>query len=795
MKFQEIKSALVFRHLLPVLVFIAALAAIPSFAATVTVVSKTFAGTYPYGGSIAYIRIYANTTFVSSSPVTTIQQGTTSNFYQLVRCSVAGPNLICPQFTINSTTDSNVPDARYTADLYDWQNRFKQHWIEGFSVPNSPSTTTWDALELLASGSAALNPTFYYNTTQTDSKLAAKQDLLTCGTTIKTINSTCILGSGNVAISGTAAWGGITGTLSAQSDLNSALAAKQPNLVSGTNIKTINGNSVLGSGDLVIAGGGGGGSGSSLAGNYGNDLASAISSIGSTPTTLMIDADTTCSTALTVPATLILEFKNQAKINKSGSCTINFQGVGIKNPLERVVAFAGFSASNITFSGSTYPLNISADLWDGSTIDVKYPKVDSAFTNKPVHIELYPGTIAAQTTISTKHRVHLNGGTYVNTIASYNSVTSALLMQDDTELWGDGSASIIQESSNNNVQMIRASGVAAYPWDGPNSNIRIHDLYFTGNNGTAYDSSRSVINLGNVHNAWVERCTFDHTHGFAVYVGAFSSANNVAQGVWIKDNITIGLATQQMGTVGGNNVHITGNTFRAISQTANYWNDVVTNGTATITSATASFTAAMQGQHAVLQKAGQTNVDGAVLTYVNPTTMILDHVVPFTTTGASFYMAPPSAAVIDIEPNALTTGSENLDISNNIMDGKGGIGSFNGITVQKGYSGATRYVKVDNNIIVGGPQVTNYFVPADVDTTADTIYIVRHGLETGQSVSLQATTPPLPFTGLFNNFFAIVVDQDHIKLADTFPERDAGYRDQPHVGGKRRQCHRSIHAG
>lgn len=35
---------------------------------------------------------------------------------------------------------------------------------------------------------------------------------------------------------------------------------KQDDLISGTNIKTINGNSVLGSGDLVISGGGGGGS-------------------------------------------------------------------------------------------------------------------------------------------------------------------------------------------------------------------------------------------------------------------------------------------------------------------------------------------------------------------------------------------------------------------------------------------------------------------------------------------------------------------------------------------------------
>lgn len=41
------------------------------------------------------------------------------------------------------------------------------------------------------------------------------------------------------------------------SEVNKLLAAKQDTLLSGTNIKTINGNSILGSGDLVIQGGGG----------------------------------------------------------------------------------------------------------------------------------------------------------------------------------------------------------------------------------------------------------------------------------------------------------------------------------------------------------------------------------------------------------------------------------------------------------------------------------------------------------------------------------------------------------
>jgi hypothetical protein len=54
----------------------------------------------------------------------------------------------------------------------------------------------------------------------------AKQNILVSGTNIKTVNSTSLLGSGNVSV--------------------------QPTLVSGTNIKTVNGTSLLGSGDVAI---------------------------------------------------------------------------------------------------------------------------------------------------------------------------------------------------------------------------------------------------------------------------------------------------------------------------------------------------------------------------------------------------------------------------------------------------------------------------------------------------------------------------------------------------------------
>lgn len=81
---------------------------------------------------------------------------------------------------------------------------------------------------------------------------AGKQDELVSGTNIKTVNGNSLLGSGNIVISGNASWGNITGTISSQVDLQNSLNGKQDVLTSGTNIKTINSTSLLGSGDVAV---------------------------------------------------------------------------------------------------------------------------------------------------------------------------------------------------------------------------------------------------------------------------------------------------------------------------------------------------------------------------------------------------------------------------------------------------------------------------------------------------------------------------------------------------------------
>lgn len=73
--------------------------------------------------------------------------------------------------------------------------------------------------------------------------LSGKQDTLVSGTNIKTVNNQSLLGSGNINISATTSWGYITGTLSDQTDLQNALAAKAADnaVVHTTGTETVTG--------------------------------------------------------------------------------------------------------------------------------------------------------------------------------------------------------------------------------------------------------------------------------------------------------------------------------------------------------------------------------------------------------------------------------------------------------------------------------------------------------------------------------------------------------------------------
>ena len=97
--------------------------------------------------------------------------------------------------------------------------------------------------------------------------LDGKQDTLVSGENIKTINGNSLLGSGNIDIQGgsgdtvsytqTETSGDELGVVTINGNAKSIYG--QEKLVAGTNLKTINGNSLLGSGNITISGGGGSG--------------------------------------------------------------------------------------------------------------------------------------------------------------------------------------------------------------------------------------------------------------------------------------------------------------------------------------------------------------------------------------------------------------------------------------------------------------------------------------------------------------------------------------------------------
>lgn len=140
-------------------------------------------------------------------------------------------------FAVDSNVMSAAPNfsALSIADLFGVINvgsRSDLPAMAGMRMDNVLITKTAKYTAAFTPPGAIAEPHVIADVTGLQAALDGKQTALVSGTNIKTINGTSLLGSGNLAV--------------------------QATLVSATNIKTINGSSILGAGDLSVAGGGGG---------------------------------------------------------------------------------------------------------------------------------------------------------------------------------------------------------------------------------------------------------------------------------------------------------------------------------------------------------------------------------------------------------------------------------------------------------------------------------------------------------------------------------------------------------
>lgn len=142
-------------------------------------------------------------------------------------------------------------------------------------------------------------------------------------------------------------------------------------------------------------------------------LASAITSIGSTESVLIISTNQACSTALTFPSTLAVQFIGSGKITKSTGCTLTFNGP-FEAPLKQV--FSGFSAGDITFG--TGALRFANPQWWGGTSDAtSLQKSITAFNT-----EVFSGSysITATVTIPSNRDIVFHEGAKITQPSSTN---------------------------------------------------------------------------------------------------------------------------------------------------------------------------------------------------------------------------------------------------------------------------------------------------------------------------------------------------------------------------------------
>ena len=203
-----------------------------------------------------------------------------------------------PRFYIlsNNVLMGDVPTKNYTSDYPERLNdyiRYSNDVKAYILTDKNTKFKTINGQQILGDGNIEISTDVDLSNLATKEELNTNQDTLISGTNIKTVNGTTLLGSGNMELAtkeelntkqdvitdldsirsgaalgatalqsvpseyATEQWVNEQGFLKEHQDISnlatkSELNEKQDTLVSGTNIKTINGTSLLGSGNIVI---------------------------------------------------------------------------------------------------------------------------------------------------------------------------------------------------------------------------------------------------------------------------------------------------------------------------------------------------------------------------------------------------------------------------------------------------------------------------------------------------------------------------------------------------------------
>lgn len=207
-----------------------------------------FTGTYQDGDVVTFVR---NTTTIYSWERIDVQpSGSRGRFLALWNCATglaeSNPSYSPYEYKtgdyfIVGTVSTATPAVNYKPDGTSYVINQASTTVETNEVAVDDTYyydgTTWklqiNTQKTTTFANIAGDP---YNNFNLAAALNGKQDTLVSGTNIKTINNESILGTGNISIN-SAEWGNISGDIQDQTDLQNALDDKQDKFVAGRNLE------------------------------------------------------------------------------------------------------------------------------------------------------------------------------------------------------------------------------------------------------------------------------------------------------------------------------------------------------------------------------------------------------------------------------------------------------------------------------------------------------------------------------------------------------------------------------
>lgn len=290
------------------------------------------------------------------------------------------------------------------------------------------------------------------------------------------------------------------------------------------------------------------------------DLADAVTTLGA-DATIVVDSATNVSTSIVIPDSIFLRFAKGALLTKAGSGSIEFEGIGLADPLSQSPIFSGFAVGDITWTGTDYPHEVSNELWDTSNTSLsdRLNRANAAFGTKQVKFVCYPRTITANVDFFANTEIEFKPGDYPNTFSwPATGNYCAFGLDDNSYFHGPRSAVINESTGTYGARIIQPASAHTDIWT-PKTKMIVEGLTFKGHPSATSDGSGSTVLMGNCQNSAIRWCHFDGVHNYASILGGAGTTGKYAYNSQIVANLYTNAATQAIAIINGKNCRIAGN--------------------------------------------------------------------------------------------------------------------------------------------------------------------------------------------------------------------------------------------